>query len=377
MYIYKTPAGTWAFRVDIGIDPRSGKRRQKSRQGFQRKKDAEAAALELQSQIRRQTYVLDSPLTFEQFAKEWLQRYKLTVKTSTYKSRVPDVFALISRLGKVPLQKITLREYQAAITELSKHYAPSTLRLVHNTAQMIFRDARRYENIIKDPTEFARLPKAPDGVATKLPAFLDRSQLEQFLAEAKASRPEQDYAMFVLLAYTGLRIGEAMALTWEDVDFSQRQITISKNLYFAGREPVVTSPKTRRSNRVVDVSCTVIDALKRHRKAQVEARLAAGKLWKGNYVFTSPTAPGRPTKRQYWGSHIKAVLKRCPGLPPIHPHSFRHTHASLLAEAGVSLQEIADRLGHTADGVTRKIYLHVTRGRRKEVAEQFARFMER
>ena len=136
MYIFKTPAGTWAFRIDIGTDPRTGKRRQKSRQGFQRKKDAEAAALELQSQIRRQTYVLDSPLTFEQFSKEWLQRYKLTVKTSTYKSRVPDVAALISQLGKIPLQKITLREYQTAITELSKRYAPSTLRLVHNTAQI-------------------------------------------------------------------------------------------------------------------------------------------------------------------------------------------------------------------------------------------------
>ena len=64
MYIFKTPAGTWAFRIDIGMDPRTGKRRQKSRQGFQRKKDAEAAARELQTQVQRQSYVMDSPLTF-------------------------------------------------------------------------------------------------------------------------------------------------------------------------------------------------------------------------------------------------------------------------------------------------------------------------
>lgn len=123
MYIFKTPAGTWAFRVDIGTDPRTGKRRQKSRQGFQRKKDAEAAARELQTQIQRQSYVMDSPLTFAQFSREWMERYRLTVKESTYKARIPDVNALLSQFGKVPIQKIDLRTYQSAINELSKHYA--------------------------------------------------------------------------------------------------------------------------------------------------------------------------------------------------------------------------------------------------------------
>ena len=242
---------------------------------------------------------------------------------------------------------------------------------------MIFRDARRYEIISKDPTEFARLPKPPDSIGEKLPVFLDRAQLTEFLEAAKSSRPEDVYTMILLLSYTGLRIGEAMALTWPDVDFAAGQITVNKTLFQHGPQYKLTTPKTRRSNRVLDVPEIVLTALRNHKRTQAGQRLAAGKLWTGNFVFTAPTKPGKPSCKSYWSDNIKAVLKLCPDLPPVHPHSFRHTHASLLAEAGVSLEEIVDRLGHSTAGVTRKIYLHVTKGRKKEVAEKFARFMER
>lgn len=376
MHIYKTPAGTWAYRVDIGMNPATGRRRQKSKAGFSRKKDAEAAARELLTEVQRQSYVEESSLTFSQFSREWLERYRVTVKESTYKARVPDVKALTGEMGAVPIQKINLRLYQNVINKLYKRYAMSTLRLVHNTAQMIFKDARRYEVIAKDPTEFAVLPKAPDVIAEKLPAFLDREQLTEFLDACK-QRPEQDYTMFLLLAYTGLRIGEAMALCWEDVDFNNSTLRVNKTLFRTGKEFKLTTPKTRRSKRVIDLPAVVIKTLKAHRREQAEQRLAAGRYWHKpeNFIFTTPTTPGAPTNITFWRKHIEAVLKLCPGLPKIHPHSFRHTHASLLAEAGIPLEEIVDRLGHSTDGITRRIYLHVTEGRRKQVAEKFARFM--
>ena len=72
MYIFKTPAGTWAYRVDIGMDPRTGKRRQKSKQGFQRRKDAEAAAHQLLLDVQKAAYVPDSPITIKDFIAQWL-----------------------------------------------------------------------------------------------------------------------------------------------------------------------------------------------------------------------------------------------------------------------------------------------------------------
>lgn len=379
MYIYKTPAGTWAFRIDVGTDPCTGKRRQKSKAGFPRKKDAEAAARAILTEVQHQTYVMDSSLTFGQFAQEWLERYKETVKASTYKARVPDVRALVRQLGQAPIQKIDLRLYQTVLNKLHHHYSMSTLRLVHNTAQMIFRDARRHEIIFKDPTEFAQMPKSPDIIEEKLPAFLDKDQLKTFLEVSRTQRSEQDYPMFLLLAYTGLRIGEAMALTWEDVDFISLTLRVNKTLYRDGNSFKLTTPKTKRSRRVIDIPDVLAKALKEHRRVQAEQKLAAGRYWyrKENFIFTSPVRLGEPTNITLWRKHIQAVLNHCPSLPAIHPHSFRHTHASLLAEAGVSLDEIVDRLGHSADGITRRIYLHVTQKRRKEVAEQFADFIAR
>lgn len=376
MYIYKTPAGTWAYRVGVGVNPATGRRKQKSKAGFTRKKDAEAAARELLTEVQRHSYVEESSLTFSQFAQEWLERYKQTVKQSTYITRIPNVKALVRLMGAVPIQKINLRMYQSVLNKIQKHYATSTLRLIHNTAQMIFRDARRYEVIVKDPTEFAVMPKAPDTIAEKLPAFLDREQLIEFLNACK-KRPEQDYTMFLLLAYTGLRIGEAMALCWEDIDFESHTLQVNKTLFRIGGSFKLTTPKTKRSKRVVDLPGTAITVLKAHRRKQAEQRLAAGRYWHKpeNFIFTTPKTPGEPTNIPFWNRRITAILKVCPGLPKIHPHSFRHTHASLLAEAGIPLEEIVDRLGHSTDKVTRQIYLHVTQGRRKSVAEKFARFM--
>ncbi len=253
MHIYKTPAGTWAFRVDVGTDPQTGKRRQKYKAGFARKKDAETVARKILTEVRQQTYVMDSSLTFAQFSKEWLARYKETVKESTYKARIPDVRALDRQLGQVPIQKINLRLYQNVLNKLHHHYSMSTLRLVHNTAQMIFRDARRHEIIAKDPTEFAQMPKGPDVIEERLPTFLDKNQLKIFLEAAKEKRPEQDYPMFLLLSYTGLRIGEAMALTWEDVSFDDLTLRVNKTLYRDGSLFKLTTPKTKRSRRVIDI----------------------------------------------------------------------------------------------------------------------------
>ena len=217
MYIYKTPAGTWAFRVDIGIDPRTGKRRQKSRQGFQRKKDAEAAAHQLLLDVRKAAYVPDTPITIKEFISQWLERYAPTVKESTLRTRITAAHALENELGAVPIQKLTLPMYQSCINRLAGKYARSTL-IFNGFARMLMKDARQYGLIQKDPTEFVKLPRPDDSPEEKLPAYLNREQLKTFLQCAREYGLPQDYPMFFLLAYTGLRIGEAMALcvgkTW-------------------------------------------------------------------------------------------------------------------------------------------------------------------
>lgn len=381
MYIYKTPAGTWAFRVDIGTDSRTGKRRQKSRQGFQRKKDAEAAARKVLLDVQKAAYIPNTPITIKDFITQWLERYAPTVKESTLRTRITAAHALENELGAVPIQKLTLPMYQSCINRLAGKYARSTLVLFNGFARMLMKDARQYGLIQKDPTEFVKLPRPDDSPEERLPAYLNREQLKTFLQCAREYGLPQDYPMFFLLAYTGLRIGEAMALCWEDVDFEEGTIRVNKTLYHVHKQYKVTSPKTRLSRRTIEVSPEVLAVLKEQRYYQIEAKLYYGAHWynapetEQGFVFTSRDNPGRPTNATLWQAHLSRILARSPGLPYIHPHSFRHTHASLLAEAGASLEEISDRLGHSRSRTTTLIYLHVTQKRRREVAEKFARFM--
>lgn len=382
MYIFKTPAGTWAYRVDIGMDPRTGKRRQKSKQGFQRRKDAEAAAREILLDVQKASYVPDSPVTISEFIEKWMESYAPTVKESTLRTRMTAAHAIEKELGAIPIQKLNLSMYQSCLHRLSGHYARSTLVLFHGFVRMIMKAARQYGIIQKDPTEFAKLPRPSDSPEEQLPAYLNREQLRTFLDCAQTYGLPQDYPMFFLLAYTGLRIGEAMALCWEDIDFEEGTIRVNKTLYHVNKQYRVTSPKTRLSRRTIEVSPEVLKVLKEQRYSQIEAKLYYGEHWykapetEQGFVFTARDYPGKPTNATLWQTHLRRILARSPGLPYIHPHSFRHTHASLLAEAGASLEEISDRLGHSRSRTTTLIYLHVTQKRRKEVAEKFAHFMD-
>lgn len=378
--IFKAPNGTWAYRVDIGIDPSTGKRKQKYASGFSTQKKAKLAASQVQIDVSEKTYVPDDLVTFGQFSEEWLAIYSANVKPTSRKIRQNQIHVLNRFFKRIRLQDITRRHYQKALTSLfSDGMANNTLSGIHAAARMIFKKAVEFNVIADNPTDFVKPPKkniTVDEVMNMNAKYLEKDELIHFLNTIKKENEYQIYELFLLLAYTGMRVGELCALTWNDIDFMNKTVSISKTIYNDNNHRTFEfgPPKTKRSIRTIIVDDVVFSALSAYQKQQKIYRMRFADSYYTKYpmVFTSKKFPGYPVARTYIEWKIKYYLKKA-GLPETFtPHSLRHTHVSLLAEAGVDLYDIMDRLGHANDSTTREIYLHVTKEKKKTASDKFA-----
>lgn len=182
--------------------------------------------------------------------------------------------------------------------------------------------------------------------------YLDRDELRAVLAAMQGHRIEP---LILLLATTGLRIGEALALRWEDVE--DGSVRVTGTLRGAGSTATRTAPKSARSRRTLPLSPTVVAALRAWKAQQSAERLRAGGTW-GDWVFTTETGQvldARNASRQY-GRALRAA-----GLDtPARFHLLRHTAASLmLADGRVSLRTAAEIMGHGSTRLTSDLYGHV------------------
>jgi hypothetical protein len=181
---------SWAYIVDVGKDPKTGKRKQKKKSGFRTKKEAEAAASIIENEINQGLYVEESNVTFEEFAYEWLSLYEGTgnVKESTVRIRRHEIKRLLDYFAKLKLKDVTRRQYQNALNDLKKRgYAQNTIDGAHRTGRMIFKKAVELEILKKDPTEYTQVPKQQktieelEGQKGGLPNYLEKEELKHFL----------------------------------------------------------------------------------------------------------------------------------------------------------------------------------------------------
>lgn len=178
-----------------------------------------------------------------------------------------------------------------------------------------------------------------------------------------------------------MRVGELCALTWNDIDIEQKIITITKTTYNPDNRPkeyMLLTPKTAKSIRTIEVADIVIKALLEYKAQQNIEKMRLKNIWHNKYdfVFTAARNPGYPILQKNIQSRLSRLLKLCSMQNHFTPHSFRHTHTSLLAEAGVELHDIMDRLGHADDNTTRNVYLHVTKTQKKYVSQKFAKLLQ-
>ncbi|MEV2910957.1 site-specific integrase [Paenibacillus larvae] len=380
---------TWSYIIDIGINPKTGNRKQKKKGGFKTKQDAQEAAALLFAELSQGTYVEEKNSTFEECAKDWLMEYQSTgtVKISTIRVRQYYAKLLISYIGRLKIPDITAKQYQHLLLELhDKGYSKNTVTGVHQTGRMIFQRATKVKLTKNDPTLHAVIPKRQTTVEEletekEIPKYMEKEELALFLQTAKEKGLGRDYAIFLTLAYTGMRVGELSALKWSDIDSIQQTISITKTYYNPNNNTknyILLTPKTRSSRRVIVVDKIVLDELDRLQAEQRRIKKRFRKTYHDkNFVFAQQEeeTAGFPVYQKLVSLRMKRLLKNAGLNIKLTPHSLRHTHTSLLAEAGVSLEQIMHRLGHRSDETTKNIYLHVTKPKKIEASHKFAELM--
>lgn len=386
-YIRRRGKG-WQYTVNY-INPLTGERKPIAKGGFRTKKEAQLAAAELERQLAQGTYIKESLIIFDEFSKEFIERYQSTgkVKISTVRVRTNEIGRFKPYFSGMKLKDISKKGYQEALNKMKteEKTADNTLKGIHGTGKMFFKMARELDYISKDPTEFAYVPVSKKTVEElenedfKV-KYLEKEQLASFLKTAKEHGLSQDYLVFLLLSYTGMRAGELCALKWKDINFEEETISITKTYYNPTNNTLnyqLLTPKTKSSRRVITIDSLVINELLKHKREQKELILKYRKTYHDkDFVITkTDKLPGYPEIIKTIENRMRRLLKKCGLSETLTPHSLRHTHTSLLAEAGVELQDIMDRLGHKDDYTTKAVYLHVTKPKKKEASQKFAELM--
>jgi len=384
---YETKKGKfYKITVSAGINPATGKQRQITRRGFKTKKEARAAITQIEYELGLGTYVHEANITFADFAREWFKSYKHTIKPSTASNRERKMNYLISVFGKAKIKDITKRNYQLFINNLHEQgYKKSSINEMHITCRLICKKAVERKIIKENPTDNVVFPKKKITVEDleseeEKVKYMEKEELAVYLQTALEHGLESDYEINTLQAYTGMRSGEIAALKWTDIDFEKRTIRITKTLFSEGnhKKYELLTPKTKSSIRTIEIDPFVLDMLQEYRKKQNIFKMKyRNEYHDEDFVFARMKEyKGYPRTVVSFGFRMKRLLRLSGIQKDLTPHSLRHTHTSLLAEAGVSLPEIQERLGHRDDKITTSVYLHTTKSVRNLSAEKFSNLMK-
>ncbi|WP_249871603.1 site-specific integrase [Oceanobacillus saliphilus] len=383
-YLYKR-GKKWAYRAYAGKDPITGKDKQTSKSGFLTKKDAQLAAALFERRFHNNEYVQPSKITFNVLCDDWEKHYiSQGAKESSLRARKIALKHIRNEFDHIAIQKISKKFYQDIIDKLSNEFSTNYVSSIHTSANMVFEYAKDNKLIKEVPTKDIKLPKKKKTVAdlekgdSIQDKFLEKEELEEFLTVAKNEGLEGDLLAFTMLAYTGIRIGEMMALKWSDIDFDNQTLTVYRTYYNPTNNKskyTLLTPKTQTSHRTITIDKIVIDLLQLHKEEQDKIKKENEPFYQdSNFIFA--TNEGYPKTIKAISIRLQRLLKKTKIKKDFTPHSFRHTHTSLLIEANVHIKEIQERLGHSDINTTMDIYAHMTKNIKKEASTKFSNLMK-
>lgn len=355
-YTSKNGKTLWYFSVRY--TNWNGERKRKKQEGFKTQREAKEAEANFLNSKRT-----DIDITFENLVKVYTNTQSARIEQTTLATKGHMIRTkILPYFAKMPLSEIDTATVMYWQTELmnyrnpktNKPYSQTYLRQIHNQLSTLFNFAIKYYGLTKNPAQLC-------GSMGKQNAdkfdFWTYDEFQQFIQSAKDDISV--FTIFNLFFFSGMRMGELLALTLNDFDFEKNTISINKSLAVIDGEATTKKTKTEKSKRIIAIPIQIMNLVKEY-----VTHL---------YDYT-------PDKQLFISSKTslhRDMKKYCDisGVRKIKVHELRHSHASHLIELGISPLTISERLGHEDIKTTLNTYSHLYPNKQSEVAETLADYV--
>ena len=329
-----------------------GKRRKSTKRGFATKREAEEWLRNFLI-----TQKADFDMKFEDFWKMYYADMETRLREHTMRTKKYIVeLKILPYFGNKRVNDITAADIRQWQNELIKMgYSPTYLKTINNQLSAIFNYAIRYYDLKSNPC--AKAGSMGKSKAEEMD-FWTGEEFRKFIDSVMNKR--LSYMAFMTLYWTGMRLGELLALNPKDVDLEKRTISITKSYQRLGKKDVITPPKTPKSKRVITVPEFLAADIKDYMDSLYD-------LQENDRLF--------PITKYYLEHEMQRGIKES-GVKRIRVHDLRHSHASMLIELGFSPLEIANRLGHEKVETTLNTYAHLYPNKQTKLAERLDREYE-
>ena len=386
---YTTKAGEQRYAIGYVLETPDGTRRSVTRrrgphgEKWATRKDAAAALRAVLAGADRGEHVDPSRQPLGAYLDEWLDGLRLRPGTVASYRRNLRVH-VVPALGAVPLASLTTARINALYRELersgradlkdeSRGLSPRSVRYCHTILSAALAAAVRERRLARNPAADAKPPTAREAKAPEMQCWT-AGQLAAFLRWAAGH--SEHHPLWHVLAATGMRRGEALALRWRDVSLDAGTVSVRRSAGVVrdrGEAPVIVEGDTKSGKpRVVDLDAATVAVLRAYRKARGSMALQLAR--DDALVFADHEGRARYPEgvSRRFGMDLARCRKAGADLPVIRLHGLRHTHATILLSAREPVHVVSRRLGHASSTVTMAIYAHVLPGSQREAADLFA-----
>lgn len=352
-----------------------------SKQGFRTKKEAKIWANSQEINDFNGDTVIQSMQSLPDYFINWFHLYKESSLRSATRKRYKETYrVLIGYWQDTPLKNITFDKYQKFLKDFGKNHAKATVSKVHSQTRASIRAAVRTGKLHRDFTEAATVYGQPGK--TEEEKYLEKDDMLKLLAycgkDLRISAASK--IMITTALYTGLRIEEVGALTWDKIDLNEKRLTVSRAWDYANHGGFMPT-KNESSQRTIDINQELVNQLKSWKLIQSsyfeENGLSNCYDLEQNRSTHYKDDEEDPTnlvflndRQNIVGSNgVGNLLRKLAdpksqgglGIKKVTFHALRHTHASFLISEGVSIYYISKRLGHASISVTLDTYSHLLR----------------